>query len=293
MADLVTMLTAMRIEPMPREARKNIYTEHRTVEASESRPPDSDPTSTPTEPVIEIGDRVMVSYDDSPGQQAVLLVAAEQHDPTMGIFRSSSPTGMALLGKTVDDEVTVSVGDGSRPATILAIDRKEAAKVNTEIFNVREPIIIQPDPLSERDTRNTSPPLGTPKPDQPETQMRQTPNHRRVVEPRRTPGNRVIEDLRALDERFKNPRCSQCGGIARLNIYTEGPVVVCDNRDCNKKVRVDLQTLQRLAERVGATCFNCRGSQFESKSGPLGHYLECKGCKLPNSWQGISQRIGK
>ena len=92
MADLVSTLTAMRIEPMPREARKNIYTEHRTVEASEPRTPDSEPTSTPTEPVIEIGDRVMVSYDDPPGHQAVLVVAAEQHDPDMGIFRSSSPT---------------------------------------------------------------------------------------------------------------------------------------------------------------------------------------------------------
>ena len=99
MADLVSTLTAMRIEPMPREARKNIYTEHRTVEASEARTPDSEPTSTPTEPVIEIGDRVKVSYDDSSGQQSVLVVAADEHDPVMGIFRSSSPTGKSLLGK--------------------------------------------------------------------------------------------------------------------------------------------------------------------------------------------------
>ena len=62
----------LRIEPMPRETRKNIYTEHRTVELREPRMPDSEPSSTPSEPVIEIGDRVMVLYNDSPGQQAVL-----------------------------------------------------------------------------------------------------------------------------------------------------------------------------------------------------------------------------
>ena len=67
----------------------------------------------------------MVSYDDPPGQQAVLVVAADEHDPDMGIFRSSSPTGKSLLRKTVDDEVTISVGDQSRSATILAIDKKE------------------------------------------------------------------------------------------------------------------------------------------------------------------------
>jgi very-short-patch-repair endonuclease len=110
MSDLVSMLTAMSIEPIPRETWKNIYTEHRTAEASEPRMEDSEPTSTPTEPVIEIGDRVLVFYDDPPSQQEVIVVAADQHDPAMGIFRSSSPTGKSLLGKAVDDEVTISVG---------------------------------------------------------------------------------------------------------------------------------------------------------------------------------------
>jgi transcription elongation GreA/GreB family factor/very-short-patch-repair endonuclease len=164
MADLVSTLTAMRIEPMPREARKNIYTEHRTVEASEPGTAGSDPTSTPTEPVIEIGDRVVVSYDDPPGQQTVVVVAAEQHDPAMGIFRSSSPTGTSLLGKNVDDEVTISVGDRSTYATILAIDKKETARVTTVTSVVSERTNDQPALLSEREKRMTSPPLGVPKP---------------------------------------------------------------------------------------------------------------------------------
>ena len=237
MADLMSTLTAMRIEPMPREARKNIYTEHRTVKASEPRTPDSEPTSTLTEPVIEIGDRVMVSYDDPPGQQAVLVVAADAARSAMGIFRSSSPTGKSLLGKTVDDEVTISVGDQSRSATILAIDKKESARVNTETPSVRERTVIQPDPLSERGTKTTSPPLGTPKPGHTETQMPPPPNqNRQSVEPRRTPGNRVIEELRTLDERFENPRCSKCSGPARLADQHEGPVVMCDRFATRKNV---------------------------------------------------------
>ena len=109
MADLVSTLTSMRIEPMPREARKNIYTEHRTIDVTEPQSPESE-SSVIREPVIEIGDQVMVAYDDQPGQQAVLIVSPEQHDPDMGIFKSSIPTSEALLGKTVDDEVTISVG---------------------------------------------------------------------------------------------------------------------------------------------------------------------------------------
>jgi len=207
MADLVSTLTSMRIEPMPREARKNIYTEHRTVELREPRMPDSEPSSTPSEPVIEIGDRVMVLYDDSPGQQAVLVVAAEQHDPVMGIFRSSSPTGTSLLGKNVDDEVTISVGERSRSATIVAIDKREPARVNTGTPVVREPTVLQPDPLSERRTRTTSPPLRAPNLAHPEHEIPQPLNqNQRSVEPGRTLGNRVIEELRALDERFGNPR---------------------------------------------------------------------------------------
>ena len=289
MTDLVSTLTSMRIEPMAREARKNIYTEHRTVEASEPRTPDSEPTSTLTEAVIEIGDRVIVSYDDPPGQQAVLVVAAEQHDPDMGIFRSSSPTGTSLLGKTVDDEVTISLGNQSRSATILAIDKKEPPRGNSEPRNIHQRTAIQPDPLPKK---GTTPP-GTPKPDYPQAQIPPTPKQHLSVEPRRTAGNRVIEELRTLDERFTNPRCSQCSGPARVAIYTEGPVIVCADQVCNKKERVDVQTLQRLAARLGASCRQCKGTNLQSLTGSFGNYLRCRDCLENTSWQGVSERIGK
>jgi transcription elongation GreA/GreB family factor/very-short-patch-repair endonuclease len=295
MADLVRTLTTMHIEPMPRETQKNIYTEHRTVEASETRTPERESTSALPEAVIEVGDRVMVSYDRPSGQQAVLIIAAEQHDPDMGIFKSTSPTGKALLGKTVDDEVTISVGEQSRSATILAIDKKDLTKVNTETSVVREPTVVWPEPRPERSPRTTSLPLGTQNSGLPQPKLPQTPSQNRssLEKWKRSSGNRVIDELRTLDERFRNPRCSQCSGIARVAIYTEGPVVVCADAGCKKVERVDVQTLQRLAERLGATCYQCKGTNLESKSGKFGNYLRCRDDGANNSWQGVNERIGK
>jgi very-short-patch-repair endonuclease len=294
MADLVSTLTSMRIEPLPREARKNIYTEHRTVEVNEPRLPDSDHSSFISEPVIATGDRVVIIYDDPSGQQAVIVVAADQHDPEMGIFKSSSPTGTSLLGKTVDDEVTISVGKESRSATILAIDKKHVARANIETSVVRERTVIPPIPLPKRDVRAAVAPVSTPTPGNPERENPRpsTPN-RRFVETKQTLGNPVVEGLGALDERFRNPRCSQCSRVARVNIYTAGPVVVCAEPGCNKVERVDVQTLQRLAERLPATCRNCDSTGLTSLQGPFGNYLKCRNCGESNSWQGISERIGK
>lgn len=285
MADLVSTLTAMRIDPMPREARKNIYTEHRTIEVSELGMDDIKPSS--TEPVIEIGDRVMVAYDDPPGQQAVIVVTAEQHDPAMRIFKASSPTGRLLLGKTVDDEVTILMGDQSRSATIIAVDKQAPARANTETPAVREPTAMQPDPLSERGTKTTSP-AGT-SPAHPRPGMPQTSGANRPSDLRQTPSNRVIEELRALDKRFENPSCTQCSGMARLAIDSEGPVVICAHSGCQKIERVDVQTLQRLAQHLGVACHKCKGTNLESKTGAFGNYLKCRKCGANKSWQSIAK----
>lgn len=159
--------------------------------------------------------------------------------------------------------------------------------------SVHQETAIQPDPLSERGTTTTSTPPGTSKRGYAQAQIPPTPKQQLSVEPRRTPGNRVIEELRALDERFNDPRCSQCSGPARVAIYTEGPVVVCTDQVCNKKERVDVQTLQRLAERLGASCRQCKGTNLQSLTGTFGNYLRCRDCRENNSWQGVSDRIGK
>jgi very-short-patch-repair endonuclease len=294
MADLVSTLTTMRIEPMPRDVRKNIYTEHRTVEVDDPRRGESEPSSTPTELVIEIGDRVMVSYDEPTGQQVVLIVATDQHDPDMGIFKSTSPTGASLLSKAVDDEVIISVGEQSRSATILAIDKVESTRANTRTAIVRESAVMQPSSPSEQPTRTTPAPFRSPRAEPTNSELPLTSSQNRSsLEPRRTPGNRIIDELRTLNERFEGPRCSSCGGKGQLAINNEGPVVVCANGGCKKIERVDVQTLQRLVERLGVTCFRCKGSHLESQTGRFSNYLKCRNCGTSNSWQGISEKIGK
>ena len=70
-------------------------------------------------------------------------------------------------------------------------------------------------------------------------------------------------------------------------------MVVCADQICNKKERVDVQTLQRLSERLGASCYQCNGTNLETLTGKFGNYLKCRDCGANNSWQGISERIGK
>lgn len=112
---------------------------------------------------------------------------------------------------------------------------------------VHEPRAMQADPPSEPSTRTTALPVGTRKTGQPAPEMPRTSNQtRRLVVPGRRSGNRIVEELRALDERFENPRCSICGGEAQLAINNEGPVGVCTNHRCKKIERIDVQTLQRL-----------------------------------------------
>jgi len=291
MADLVSTLTKMHIESLPRQARRNIYTEHRTIVVDEPRTVGSESTSELMESVIEIGDRVMVAYDDPPGKQAVLVVAADEHDPAMGIFRHSSPTGKSLMGKTIDDEVIISVGERSKSATILAIDKKESPTAKNETRSVHQRTTIQPKSPFESVEKTTSAPVNTPKSGHEGIQKPPIPNPRvRSAQPPQTVGDRVIEELQAINERFANPRCSQYGGPARVAIYTEGPVIVCADQICNKKERVDVQTLQRLAARVRASCYHCKGTNLESISGNFGNFLKCHDCGSNNSWQGVRDR---
>jgi hypothetical protein len=288
MADLVSTLTPMGIAPMAIEARKDIFTEHRTVEANEPRTSDREPTSTTSEPVVEIGDRVLIAYDDSPGR-AVLVVAAEQHDPEMGIFKSSSPTGTSVLGKSVDDEVVVSVGDQSRSATILAIEKRLPTNGRAETRVAREqPTTPNPVRTPERGAA-TIPVRDDEAPKRPPEAGQRSDQSSRMVGPS-APGNgRVLNELRALDQRLDPPQCGRCGGSAQLAITNEGIVIHC--QACKTSDRVPLDVLQRLADKLAATCKWC-GGPLTSTARSFGHILRCQGDCPNNTWDGISRRMG-
>ena len=55
---------------------------------------------------------------------------------------------------------------------------------------------------------------------------------------------------------------------------------MCADAACKKVERVDAQTLKRLAERLGASCYQCKGTNLESVTGRFGNYvsaeLRCK-----------------
>ncbi len=293
MADLVSALTARHIEPIGREARKNIYSEHRAVEVTEPRTSDSELASPLAEPVVEIGDGVVVSYEDGPVHQATLVVAAAQHDPSMGVFKSSSPAGVALLGAGIDDEVTISVGDTSRQATILAIDKEKIPRGSNETPTAPEPMVVERGPSRAIVEGFRPQPSVAPKADHraPETSRTASSRSRRQPEQGGTAGNPILEELQALDARFENPRCSQCDSAAHFAINDEGPVVACANGECKKVERADVQTLQRLAERLGVTCYQCKLTNLESKSGKFSNYLKCRNDGANNSWQAVSDRL--
>jgi len=104
----------------------------------------------------------------------------------------------------------------------------------------------------------------------------------------RPPGNRVVEGLAVLEERFRNPLCSQCNRVTRVSVYTGGPVLTCTDPTCNKVERVDVQTLQRLAESLRLTCRKCNSTLVVSIKGALGNFLKCRDCGENSSWQYVA-----
>ncbi len=293
MTDLISTLGATRIEPMAREAQKNIYTEHRVVETPESGKPAAESAQTEMELVVDVGDRVLVSYNDAPAAQVALLIAADQHDPSMGIFKASDPAGAAFLGAAVDDEVTILLGDRTRLATILAIDKASTARASADTPVVQDRVTTQSEFSLRAGGKPTSQPPAAPELERPTSSV----VHPTGSHPHRSPGqsrtreNRVLEELRVLDKRFEVPRCSQCGHTARLAITNEGVVITC--AECKKIERVDRESLQRLAERLSATCYSCDSGALRSAFGQLGNYLKCQNCGANNSWQGLNERIRK
>jgi len=190
----------------------------------------------------------------------------------------------------------VSVRDPSRPVTILRNDKKEPEGASTEPPVDRERTSNQPESQSGEERGITSPPLHTPKSEFPEREQPPSSNQtRRSVQAGRTPGIRVIEELRALNQRFENPQCSGCGGKATLAINNEGLVIICANGGCKKIKRVDAETLQRLADYLSILCYSCKQGSLKSIERIYGNILRCQNlqCGANNTWQGISDRIDK
>ena len=108
--------------------------------------------------------------------------------------------------------------------------------------------------------------------------------------PAQTGGERILEMVRSLNQRYHNTDCPQCKGTSYLTItQSEGVVVIC--RKCGNLERVSVETLQEVATRLHIPCYACNSTMLVSRTGKFSNYLRCQKCGSGNSWQGISERI--
>jgi very-short-patch-repair endonuclease len=77
------------------------------------------------ERIVESGDRVVIEYNDSPGNlKTLLLTDAKNDDPEMGVIFIGRPIAQALLGQPEEEVVDMPAGDSFREATIRRIEKK-------------------------------------------------------------------------------------------------------------------------------------------------------------------------
>ena len=72
--------------------------------------------------IVSIGSTVTIQYKD--GREATyFLVGSNEVDPLAKKISDLSPIGMALIGKTKGDKVTISAPSGDKEATIVHFER--------------------------------------------------------------------------------------------------------------------------------------------------------------------------
>jgi hypothetical protein len=100
----------------------------------------------------------------------------------------------------------------------------------------------------------------------------------------------VCRELQKIEPRLYDPRCVGCGSVARLEITHEGIIVSCMDAACGEQQRVDVHTLQRLADHLGATCASC-GGRLNSRSKAWGNLLRCDGPCWNVTWERFNDQV--
>jgi len=127
-ADLTSTLHELGIKPTNLSPEPSAYTEFRVI-SGVSRA-EAEPASIEEEDLpVQVGDRVLVSFNDDPGRQHTIVISADGTDSALGIHSIDDATGKALAGGMVDEEVSIPMENGSRKATILGIQRTSGMHV--------------------------------------------------------------------------------------------------------------------------------------------------------------------
>lgn len=60
--------------------------------------------------VVEVGDLVFIRYNEQPDRRLSIRLSDSENNPSDGLVHVSQPLGTAILGASLDEEVTVRVG---------------------------------------------------------------------------------------------------------------------------------------------------------------------------------------
>ena len=108
----------------------------------EAAPPTStEETEAPSESVfgdldsrmVEVGDLVFIRYDDQPERTFSVRLSHTVNSPNEGIVHvERAPLGAAILGASLDEQITVRIGDRTRTAVIEKIEKAREALLAAE-----------------------------------------------------------------------------------------------------------------------------------------------------------------
>jgi len=85
--------------------------------------------------VVEVGDLVFLRYDDQPDRSLSVRLSDNENNPRDGIVHMGQPLGAAINGASLDEQVTVKIGDRTRTAVIEKIEKlRPVAPLPAPIF---------------------------------------------------------------------------------------------------------------------------------------------------------------
>jgi hypothetical protein len=73
--------------------------------------------------VVGVGDLVFIRYNDQPDRRLSIRLSDSENNPGDGVVHVSQPLGTAILGASLDEQVTVKIGNRTRTAVIEKIEK--------------------------------------------------------------------------------------------------------------------------------------------------------------------------
>ena len=170
MHDLIETLRLRGIEPIGSSEQQTVYTQHRTISTNGPQAglttdiltsddiladtahlaagEDSARLDSMSETVVQVGDRVLIAYNDEPSRQRTIAISANEHDPELGILGVDAPLAQVLPGAAENEEVEFITEQGPRTVTVLSRERtRDLATISTSTPpTVLQPALVNPQP---------------------------------------------------------------------------------------------------------------------------------------------------